>query len=368
MMEAIGLLAGGIAHDFNNLLTTIYGYTELAMMKLNEAHPLYNDLDQIRLAAGRAAELVRQLLLFTRKQPMEFVPLNINKTIDGLLRMLNRLIGEDIAINTYLEPDLWAVRADRVNIEQVIMNLVVNARDAMPKGGNITIKTENITLSEEHSKFISEARPGTSVCLSVEDTGVGMDKETIQHMFEPFFTTKEPGRGTGLGLSVVYGIVKQHKGWINVYSGPGQGSTFKVYPPALSAKVEEETEETMSFQKLQGGGERIPLVEDEERIREFVMSALRENGYVVFEAADAKEAMDIFERQDGRLDLVFCDAVLPDETGLYLVHKLLFRKPELQVLMTSGYVDDKSQLSFIRQRGFRSLQKPYSLSGLLQGI
>ena len=367
-MEAVGKLAGGVAHDFNNLLTTIHGYTELAMMELNETEPLYRDLKEIHLAAVRAASLTRQLLLFSRKQPMELTPLIINRTIDELLKMLNRLIGEDIAINTVLEPDLWTVRADAGNIEQVIMNLAVNARDAMPKGGRLTIKTENVTLDEEVCKVIPEARPGKFVCLSVEDTGVGMDKDIIQHIFEPFFSTKEVGRGTGLGLSVVYGSVKQHEGWINIYSEPGRGSTFKVYLPAFSVRLEEETEEMISLQEFQGSGERILLVEDEEGVRKLANKALSKNGYVVFEAANAKEAMDIFEREEGKFHLVFSDVVLPDKTGLQLVHQLLSRKPELQILLSSGYTDDKSQWSAITKRGFRFLQKPYPLPDLLRAI
>lgn len=365
-MEAIGTLTGGVAHDFNNLLTAIQGYTELAMREVDEADPLYMDLKQVLRAAGRAAGLTRQLLLFSRKQPMELTPLNINQTVDSLLKMLNRLIGEDIAIKTDLEPDLWTVRANEGKIEQVIMNLAGNARDAMPEGGELIIKTENVTLDEDYCKVIPESRPGKFVYLSVADTGVGMDKEILQRIFEPFFSTKEVG--TGLGLSVVYGIVKEHEGWINVYSEPGQGSTFKVYLPAFYVEPEDETEETVSLQELRGRGERILLVEDEEGVREFVRRALSENGYVVFEATSAEEALDIFERAKGRFRLVFSDVVLPDESGLQLVDQLLFRKPELRVLLSSGYADQKSQWPVICERGFRFLQKPYALPDLLRAI
>ena len=367
-MESIGTLAGGIAHDFNNLLTVIQGYTELAMMKLDETDPLYRNLRHIRHASTRAANLTRQLLLFSRKQPMDLTPLNINRTVENLLKMLNRLIGEDVAINTDLEPDLWTVRADAGNIEQVITNLAVNARDAMPEGGKLTIKTENVTLDEEDCRTIPEARPGKFVCLSVEDTGVGMDKAILARIFEPFFTTKEPEVGTGLGLSVVYGIVKQHEGWINVYSEPGQGSTFKVYLPAVSVKLEDEPKGTISLQGLQGNGERILLVEDEGGVREFVTGMLGENGYVVFEAANAKEALDIFEREEGKFHLVFCDVVLPDKSGLELVDQLLSREPELRVLLSSGYTDQRLQWSVIRERGFRFIQKPYALTDLFRAI
>jgi PAS domain S-box-containing protein len=242
-LEAIGTLAGGIAHDFNNLLTAIKGYAELAMLQVGRKDPLFKDLKEIALAVESASDLINKLLLFGRKQPVALTLLNINDTINDLLKMLKRLIGEDIIITTDLEQELWTARVDGGSIEQVIMNLSVNARDAILGGGKLTIKTENITLDEDQSRHIPESRPGKFILLSVTDTGVGMDKEAFQHLFEPFFTTKEVGTGTGLGLSVVYGIVKQHEGWINVYSEPGKGSTFKVYLPTTPEKPAEESEE-----------------------------------------------------------------------------------------------------------------------------
>ena len=282
--------------------------------------------------------------------------------------MLKRLISENIAVITCLEPDILTVRGDSGNIEQVIMNLAVNARDAMPDGGKLTITTADVTLAEEQCKAIPEARPGRYVCLSVADTGVGIDKAVIQHIFEPFFSTKEPGEGTGLGLSVVYGIVKQHEGWINVYSEPGQGSTFKVYLPAVHAKPETKTEETIEKKELQGGGERILLVEDDERVRQFLTEALSENGHVVFEAASGTEALDIFDREKGKFHLVFSDVVLPDMKGSQLVDEFLCRKPELRILLSSGYTDDKLQSPVMRQRRFQLLHKPYDLTELLQAV
>lgn len=367
-MEAIGILASGVAHDFNNLLGAIQGYAELAMMRVDEADPLHTDLKRIVLAAERGASLTRQLIIFSRKQPMEPTLLNINRTVEHLQEMLNRLIGEDIAINIDLDPDLWTARADEASIEQVIMNLAVNAREAMPKGGKLIIKTENVTLDEENCKLIPEARPARYVCLSVTDTGVGMDEQIIQHIFEPFFTTKEVGKGAGLGLSVVHGIVKQHEGWISVYSEPGQGSTFEVYLPALAIKPQDQTEKTISLEELQGSGERILLVEDEEGVREYLTRALDENGYIVFEAANAKEATDIFEREKGEFHLVFTDVVLSDLGGLELVDQLLSRKPQLGVLLSSGYADEKSQRPVIRERGFRFIPKPYALPDVLRAI
>ncbi|MBE9570527.1 MAG: PAS domain S-box protein, partial [Proteobacteria bacterium] len=367
-MEAIGILAGGVAHDFNNILTAILGYTDLAMMKVDEADPLYRDLKQIDLSATRAASLTRQLLLFSRRQPIQFTSFNLNTTVDNLLKMLQRLIGEDITINTELDSELWTVQADAGNIEQAIMNLTVNARDAMPEGGTLTIKTENMHVDEDYCKTYTYAHPGKFVCLSVQDNGVGMDKEIIDSIFEPFFTTKGPGKGTGMGLSVVYGIVKQHEGWVNVYSEPGLGSNLKIYLPASSLKAEKETKETVSLKELKGSGERILLVEDEEEVREFATMVLGENGYVVYDAANAEEALDMFDKEAGNFNLIFSDVVLPGKTGIQLADQLLALKGELRILLSSGYTDHKSQWPVIRERGFRFLQKPYGLTDLLRAI
>ncbi|MDY6856885.1 MAG: PAS domain S-box protein [Thermodesulfobacteriota bacterium] len=232
-MEVVGLLAGGIAHDFNNLLTTIQGYTDLALMKIKKTDPLYRNLKQIEHSSLRASDLIRQLLLFSHRKHIEFVPLNINESIYHITKMVKRLIGDDIDIIKYLEPDIWIVRADAENIEQMIMDLVVNARDAMPKGGQLTISTENIYIDEGYVELNECAYTGEFVCLSVADTGVGIEKDIITHIFEPFFSTKMPRKGLGLGLSAVNEIVKQHQGWINVHSKPGQGALFQVFLPAF---------------------------------------------------------------------------------------------------------------------------------------
>ncbi|MBM4322940.1 MAG: response regulator [Deltaproteobacteria bacterium] len=368
-MESIGTLAGGVAHDFNNLLTTIQGYAQLGLMSMKEEEPLYENLKEILQASQRAASLTRQLLLFSRKQPMEPFALNLSDTVNNLMKMLKRLIGENIAVETHLEPNLWIVKADPGNMEQVIMNLVVNARDAMPEGGKITIKTENVDIDKGYCDIYNYARPGQFICLSVEDTGIGMDKEIIQHIFEPFFTTKGVGKGTGLGLSVVYGIVKQHEGWINVYSEPGQGSIFKVYLPVSSEETKYETKrEVISIQDFQGKGERILLVEDDSGIREFVNKVLTKSGYEVLEASNTQEALDISEKESGGLALVFSDVVLPDKSGLQLAEELLLRKPTLKVLLTSGYTDQKSQWSVIKEKGYCFIQKPYNLNDLLRVV
>ena len=336
--------------------------------KLEKTDPLCSNLKDIHRASKQGADLIRQLLLFSRKQPMHFRPLNINKTVENLLKMMSRLIGEDISIETRLEPELWVVEADVANIEQMLVNFVINARDAMPEGGTLTIKTENVTLKKDECKVIPGARRGKFVRISLQDTGVGMDEGTIERVFEPFFTTKKNGKGTGLGLSVAYGIAKKHKGWINVETRAGKGSTFKTYLPVSSKELEDESKKIISLTELQGSGERILVVEDQEGVREFLRKAISENGYLAIEAKDAKEARDIFEEEKGNFDLIFCDVVLPDENGIELADQLLSQRPGIPVLLSSGYVDEKSQWLHIRKKGFRFLQKPYDITDLFQTI
>jgi signal transduction histidine kinase/ActR/RegA family two-component response regulator len=365
-MEAVGRLAGGVAHDFNNLLTVIIGCSDLLLSSLGEDDPLSADVKEIKRAGERAVSLTRQLLTFSRRRMGEPKILNPNDVIAGTEEFLRRLISDDIELVTVLEPRLEGIKADPGQIEQVIMNLAINAHEAMPGGGRLTIKTENITLDETRSGIIPEARPGRFVCLSVEDTGVGMGKEILGHIFEPFFSTKEAG--TGLGLSVVYGIVKQHEGWINVSSKPGQGATFRVYLPAVSAKVAVETEGEAPSAEFRGNGQRILVVEDEGGVRAFASKVLGDNGYVVFEAADAEEAMAIFEREKGEFHLVFSDVVLPDTNGLQLADELLSRHPGLPMLMTSGYSDQKAHWPIIKKRKFPFLKKPWAVADLLRSV
>jgi len=367
-MEAIGRLAGGVAHDFNNLLTSIHGYAELVLRELAEDNLLRHDLELIRRNAVRATELTRQLLLFSRRQPMEMLPLDLNALIKNMAKMLDRLLGEDISLETTLADELWTVKADSGSIEQVVTNLVINARDAMPEGGQILIKTENVSVDEEYCSTHDGARTGRFVCLTVQDEGVGMDAQTLEHIFEPFFTTKEPGLGTGLGLSVVYGIVKQHSGWIDVESAPGQGAIFRVYLPAISTRPVEKREAMVSLELLRGKGERILLVEDEQSVQEFTTKVLSSYGYVVLGATSAEQAQDIFNEEEGNFDLIFCDVVLPDGKGPQVVDRLLKSKPGIAVVFTSGYTDDKSGWQDIRRSEHAYLQKPYSLSELLQVV
>lgn len=367
-LDAVGTLAGGIAHDFNNLLTPIKGYAELSMTSIDKKNPIYDDLNEICLIADKAADLTQQLMLFSRKQPVRYITLNLNKIIEKMSKMLRRIIGENIEIKINLQPDIWNVNADESRIEQVVMNLTVNARDAMPKGGTITVKTENITLTEEYSKNIPLSYPGRFVKLSIQDNGIGMTNEVVQRIFEPFFTTKSVGKGTGLGLFVVYGIVKQYNGWINVYSEPDKGTIFKIYLPVSLEKKETIIQEKVKYDDVKGHGERILVVEDEKGIRDFINKALSMNGYVVFLAGNVKEAIEIYEKEKGKIHLIISDVVLPDKTGIELVNQFFIDNPKLKVIFSSGYLDDKSQWEMIQKKGYKFLQKPYELKELLSAI
>ncbi len=370
-MEAIGGLSGGIAHDFNNLLTVITVTSDIMLNELAEDDPKHQDVKEIIKAAERAASLTRQLLAFSRKQVLEPEVLDINSVVGDTEKMLRRIIGEDIKLEVIPVSEAGSIKVDRGGIEQVIMNIVINARDAMPNGGIITIQIENITLSGQDYQGIPEAKPGSYYRLSITDTGTGMDETTREHIFEPFFTTKAKGKGTGLGLSTVYGIVKQSGGWINVYSEPGKGSTFRIYIPAHTASPEDQnklSKEATSMEELKGNGERILLVEDEEPIRIVTQKLLSSNGYVVFSAESAEKALSIFKRKKGDFHLVLSDVVLPKKSGVELAGQLLALKPKLNILLSSGYADEKSQWSIIREKGYPFIQKPYTSKKLLHSI
>lgn len=367
-MEAIGILAGGIAHDFNNLLTAIQGSSDMAIQKVDRKDNICIDLEEIQSAAVRAADLTRQLLMFSRKQPMEFQPIDLNLTVRSLLKLIHRLIGEDIRISTSFDPSLCVVMSDRGSLEQAVMNLAVNARDAMPDGGKLVIRTKNVGLSKEQAAAMPEARPGAFVCLSVIDKGIGMDRETVERIFEPFFSTKSHGKGTGLGLSVVYGIIKQHDGWIHVNSSPGTGSTFDVYLPAAAESPQKDDKHPVSPTDLGGNGERILVVEDEENVRRFIVKALCKHGYEVQAASNVKEALDIFENAKKPFTLVFSDVVLPDKSGIQLVKIIQEKNKKIKFILSSGYTDKKSRWETIHEMGIPFLQKPYSLIELLQNI
>lgn len=367
-MEAIGTLAGGVAHDFNNILMAIQGNVDIALMDIEKDHPVYLNLMEIRKASERASDLTRQLLLFSRREPMEQITLNPNNIIKNLLKMLNRLIGEDIFLKVDLASDLKMIKGDTGTLEQLIMNLIVNARDVLPGGGKIIILTKNALLNEEDCKLYSDAKPGEFVCLSVQDNGGGIGPPILDRIFDPFFTTKEQGKGTGLGLSAVYGIVKKHGGWINVDSIPDEGTTFKIYLPAISADSNPDRDPVLSQEKFKGNQERILLVEDEEVVRNLLEELLSEKGYKVFPAACAKEALDIFEKEKGAFDLIFSDVVLPDLRGPKLVEQLLKQNPKIRVLFTSGYSDEKSDWQIINKFGYSFLNKPFTSYDMLKAV
>lgn len=366
-MEAVGRLAGGVAHDFNNLLTVIMGYCEIMELHFGPG-ALPMEVSHIKKATEQAAALTRQLLAFSRRQPVELQALNLNAVVADMGKLLQRLLGEDIELRCLPDPGLARVRADKGQIEQVLMNLAINAADAMPAGGCLTISTENQTLPSSHPRVVLERRSGPFVCLTVADNGAGMDQETRARIFDPFFTTKGPARGTGLGLSTVYGIVRQHEGWIEVDSEPGMGATFRLYLPILENQVESPFQEVAALKRLQGQGELILVVEDEEGVRGLAAQGLRENGYEVATAATAEEAQKILAGAMDAVRLIFCDVVLPDCSALELLDRVLPQHPSLPVLLTSGYTDEKSQWPLIQARGWPFLYKPYSLADLLAHV
>lgn len=365
-MEAIGTLAGGIAHDFNNLMVVIRLNSNMAIKKEEKGADILPFIEQISIAAERAENLTRQLLIFSRKQPTTVCALNLNKKVENILSILKRIIGENITIKTELDPGIGRIKADKVNVEQVIMNLVINARDALPKGGVISIKTDNVVISGGDSMRAAALGAGTYVRIRVEDNGVGMDSDVIKRIFEPFFTTKGLG-GTGLGLAVVHNIVKELRGWIDVESKPGGGSRFEIYLPSTGQEEKMERKEEL-LSEAPGNGERVLIVEDEKLLRKSVAVVLSRNGYRVFEAASAKEAAYLFEKEKGHFNLVFSDMVLQDMDGIQLVDGLKATNPAFKVLITSGYLDIDSQWPAIRERGFHFLQKPYEVPDLLRSI
>ncbi len=367
-MEAIGTLAGGIAHDFNNLLTAIIGYCDMILLDMDSSDKHSFDIQEILKAAKRSSSLTHQLLAFSRKQILVPKIMDVNHVVRNMTKMLSRLIGENVELNTFLMEEKNTINADRGQVEQVIMNLVVNARDAMPNGGSISITTGNKTITSNDVAGIPNSREGTFICLSIEDNGTGIDEKSLEKIFEPFYSTKGSGKGTGLGLSVVYGIIAQHEGWINIKSTPGKGTTFHVYLPSVLREAEFEPKEQTRPKHSKGNEERILLVEDQKEIIRFATKALTGNGYQVFQARDGNEAKKIFQEENGRFDLIFSDVVLPDTSGTQLVDYFNSLKPDIPALLSSGYTDEMSQWEAIRDRGIPFLEKPYSLQTLLDTI
>ena len=367
-MEAVGQLAGGIAHDFNNLLTVITSYGAMVMGDLPRESPHAADVQEILNAANRASSLTRQLLAFSRRQVLQPHVLDLNELTGNLEKMLRRLLREDIQLVTRFDPRLALVNADAGQLEQVIVNLVVNARDAMPRGGRISIETSNVTLGEGYGPMHANTTPGPYVLLSVSDTGKGMDKATQAHIFEPFFTTKPIGQGTGLGLSTVYGIVKQSGGYVWVYSELDRGTTFKVYLPAVSGITKPNESERDAQAQVAGGPERILLVEDEPNVRRIAKRILERNGYTVLEASNGTEALRMLERRQEPIALVLTDLVMPEMGGRELASKLRIVSPTSRVLFMSGYTEDAVLRQSVMEPGAIFLDKPFTFDTLIRKV
>jgi two-component system cell cycle sensor histidine kinase/response regulator CckA len=366
-LESVGLLAGGVAHDFNNLLTVIIGYSDLTRHQLGENDPLRQNINEIRKAAERASGLTRQLLAFSRKQLLQPKVLDLTSTVAEMDKMLQRLIGEDVHLATILDPQLKKVKADPGQIEQVLMNLAVNARDAMPGGGKLTIETKNVYLDEAYARGHATVTPGLYVMLAVSDTGHGMDAQTMEHIFEPFFTTKEQGKGTGLGLSTVFGIVKQSGGNIWVYSEPGHGTTFKVYFPAI-AEEGDSIEPDVATPEVPRGTETILVVEDEEAVRFLLQAILEDEGYKVLAATSGVGALNVCKEHEGPIHLVMTDVVMPEMSGRQLVERLTGRCGDAKVLYMSGYTDNAIVHHRVLEPGVEFLQKPFTPDAVVRKV
>jgi signal transduction histidine kinase/ActR/RegA family two-component response regulator len=364
-MEAVGTLAGGIAHDFNNLMTVVSGRAQILMSHARGDDRMRRDLELIHQTAARAARLVKQLLIFSRRQVLEPRVLDLNSVVAGIKPMLERLIREDIDLVAVLGPGLWRVKVDPGQIEQVIVNLAVNARDAMPGGGRLTMETANVEPDEE-TRRLAGVEPGEYVMFAVSDTGYGMDAETRARIFEPFFTTKGPGEGTGLGLSTVYGIVKQSGGGIAVESEPGRGTTFRIYLPRVDAPLERLESAPPAADETLGGTETILLVEDDADIRALIREVLQSHGYTVLEASDVNDAMAIGGRHPAPIDLLLTDVVMPNSSGPELAQRLVSARPDMQVLYMSGYTG--AAVHRVRKLGPNFLEKPFTPDALALAV
>ncbi len=365
-LEAVGTLAGGVAHDFNNLLQVVLGYSELILADEELPGRYRDDLGKVNRAARNGADLVQRLLTFGRKTEFQPRPINLNRRIEQLQKMLSRTIPKMIEIELVLADELAAINADPVQIEQILMNLAINARDAMPDGGRLVIETQNVTLDEQYSKTHLDAKPGSYVLLCVSDTGQGIDKETLQHIFEPFFTTKAPGEGTGLGLAMVYGIVKQHGGHIRCYSERSEGTTFRIYFPALVSDEESRQVETKALPR--GGSETVLIVDDEEMIRDLGARILTKAGYKAIMAFNGKEALDVYRKRKDEIAIVILDLIMPEMGGKQCLEGLLSVNPSVNVVIASGYSasDSIKEALALGAKGF--VNKPYDIRQVLEVV
>jgi len=365
-LEAVGKLAGGVAHDFNNLLTAIIGYSDFALRKMRANNPIRRDIEEIKKAANRAATLTRQLLAFSRKQILKPEVLDLNLVVGDMHKMLERLIGEDIDLVTTLGSDTDPVKADRGQLEQIIMNLVVNARDAMPFGGSVTIETANVLFDKAYTSEHVPVKPGKYAMLAVSDTGLGMDANTQLHIFEPFFTTKELGKGTGLGLSTVYGIVKQSGGFIWVYSELNVGTTFKIYLPSLTELHFDQELTSIDTAETETG--TVLLVEDDPLVRNVALRALESAGYTVLESGNGHGALAMAHSCDDEIDLLITDVVMPLMGGRELAQELSALHPKTSILFMSGYTDDAVVRHGIMDKDIEYLQKPFTPESLVRRV
>ena len=366
-MEAVGRLAGGVAHDFNNLLTVITGYAELLLADASLEMSQRTALEEIQRAAERGGALTHQLLAFSRRQPFSPQTVHLNTLIVRMEKMLSRLIGEDVELITVAGAEPATVRTDPGQLEQVVMNVVVNARDAMPGGGKLIIETANAQVDQGYAGPNVDLKPGTYVVLAVSDTGMGMDSETITHLFEPFFTTKAPGKGTGLGLATAYGIVKQSGGAISVYSEPGRGTTVKIYLPSAEARAGVEGAQHPPAAAL-GGSETILVLEDEARVRKLVCEVLAGRGYHVLEAVRGEDAVRMATAHRGRIHLLLADVVMPEMSGPQALERIRARHPNMKVLFMSGYTDEAMVHHGILDSGAPFLQKPFLPDTLVRKV
>jgi len=366
-MEAVGRLAGGVAHDFNNLLTAILGYTNLVLDELGPVHPSRPDVEQIQHAAESAATLTRQLLAFSRRQVLQPEILDLNQVVNSVESLLRRLIGEQIQFVTDLAPALGRINADQGQLEQVLMNLAINARDAMSRGGRLSIATRNVSVTPELATHHRGLLPGDYVLLEVGDTGTGMDSHVVAHLFEPFFTTKKRGQGTGLGLATVYGIIKQSGGYIAVETAVGKGTTFSIYLPPTRLPQPAPPEHRVG-PLPDGGSETILLVEDQPEVRAIARTILSRHGYTVLEADGGVSALKLLKVHEAQIDLLLTDVIMPVIGGQELALQVLELRPRVRVLFASGYTDDVLIQQGVLQPGAEWIQKPFTRASLLQKV